>query len=496
MKAIIIDGYVDEPAVFGVPPYISPYARYVYGCYAYFGVEPEYLTIDTLRKQDLWNSLDHYDQIVLIGGISVPGKYIGGHPLTYRDIIRIGENAHEPLKIIYGPFVNGYSLKGGNAAVSLDERIEELYDCPVTGNIETYMFHLLNGDYPPEDISKEEEITDMVAPLGGGILKKIPNYPYVICEIEVSSGCERETHCSFCTEPLFHGKYSERKSDSIHREIKELYKNGARYFRLGRAANILAYGDNGSGLNVAAIETLYAGIRENAPDLKMLHTDNANPGYISHYERQAAEAIQVICKYNTEGDIFSFGVESFDPVVQKKNNLGISSEDVFKAIRIVNENGSGRKPNIPNLLPGINLIFGLIGESKASYEMNFDALKKIYDEGLMLRRINLRQVMISPNTPLWNYRQTNRLKFHKPLFKKLKDRIRDQIDHEMLKRVFPLNTIIEEIIPEFHDGNITFGRKLGTYSILVGIREKLPLGIPVNVKVSEYGKRSITGEVI
>ncbi len=31
MKVVILDGYVDEPSNFGVPPYISPYPRYVAG---------------------------------------------------------------------------------------------------------------------------------------------------------------------------------------------------------------------------------------------------------------------------------------------------------------------------------------------------------------------------------------------------------------------------------------------------------------------------------
>ncbi len=496
LKAIIIDGYVDEPAVFGVPPYISPYVRYAYGCYAYYGVEPDFLTIDRVRKEELWNSLDHYDHLVLIGGVSVPGKYIGGNPVTYSEIMKIGETAGNPLKIIYGPFTNGYSLKGANEAKSIDEKILGLYDCPVTGNLETYLFHLLKGDYPDESIAKEPEITELAAEYSGRVITKHPNFPYVICEIEVSSGCERASYCTFCTEPLFHGKYSQRHTKGIHKEISVLSAHGAKYFRLGRAANIIAYGDNGLGPDVSKIEELYAGIRENAPDLKMLHTDNANPGYIAKHAKEARKILEKICKYNTEGDILSFGVESFDPVVQKKNNLGNTNEEILNAIRIVNETGGFRKDSLPCLLPGINLIFGLIGETKQTYEIDFDHLKQIYDEGLMLRRINLRQVMISPNTPLWNYRQEHKLKFHKPLFKKLKERIRDEIDHEMLKRVFPPGTLIEEIIPEFHDGNITFGRRLGTYSILVGIRQKLELRKPVNIRVTEYGKRSVTGEVM
>lgn len=33
MCCVVIDGYVDEPAVLGVPPYVSTYVRYVAGAF-------------------------------------------------------------------------------------------------------------------------------------------------------------------------------------------------------------------------------------------------------------------------------------------------------------------------------------------------------------------------------------------------------------------------------------------------------------------------------
>ena len=53
MKALIIDGYVDEPACLGVPPYLSPYPRYIAGALRERGLPEKdihYLTIDTLRE--------------------------------------------------------------------------------------------------------------------------------------------------------------------------------------------------------------------------------------------------------------------------------------------------------------------------------------------------------------------------------------------------------------------------------------------------------------
>ncbi len=48
--AYILDGYVDEPACLGVPPYISPYIRTVAGALAAHGFTVRYLTIDQLRN--------------------------------------------------------------------------------------------------------------------------------------------------------------------------------------------------------------------------------------------------------------------------------------------------------------------------------------------------------------------------------------------------------------------------------------------------------------
>ncbi|MFA7303754.1 MAG: radical SAM protein, partial [Methanoregula sp.] len=79
--AIIIDGYVDEPACLGVPPYISPYIRTVAGALISYGFSVRYLTIDQLRTGPAKvNELSRADLLVMIAGVTVPGKYLGGTP--------------------------------------------------------------------------------------------------------------------------------------------------------------------------------------------------------------------------------------------------------------------------------------------------------------------------------------------------------------------------------------------------------------------------------
>jgi len=502
MKAIILDGYVDEPALFGVPPFLSTYVRYAWGAYRHFGVEAEYRTIDQVRRENSWETLDSADHLVIIGGVSVPGKYAGGAPLSYSELTKIAAQCPNPLKILFGAFsyrdtdsATHQKTPSRPARASVKDPLKAI-ECVVTGNLETYLYGLLSGKNPPEDIGKDPEITEICALAGAGVVDRHPNFPNLICELEVSTGCERRSHCSFCSEPVFHPRFQSRDPEAILTEVAALGERGVKRFRLGRAANILAYGDRGEGPDPFALLRIYRGIRERVPDLRTLHTDNTNPQYIADHPVASAKILETISEYNTPGDILSFGVESFDEGVIRSNNLGTRVESIYEAIKLVNEIGGFRKEGIPALLPGINLIAGLIGETKRTFEKNFDALKMILEKGWLLRRINLRQVMVFPKTPLSAYRQTHFLPFYTREFRRFKEKVRTEIDRPMLERVFPVGTVIPDVIMEYREGNNTFGRPLWTYGILIGIRSPLPIGKKVTVSVTEYGFRSLTGELI
>jgi radical SAM superfamily enzyme with C-terminal helix-hairpin-helix motif len=104
--------------------------------------------------------------------------------------------------------------------------------------------------------------------------------------------------------------------------------------------------------------------------------------------------------------------------------------------------------------------------------------------------------MVFPKTPLSAYRQTHFLPFHTREFRRFKEKVRTEIDRPMLERVFPVGTVIPDVITEYREGNNTFGRPLWTYGILIGIRSTLPIGKKVTISVTEYGFRSLTGELI
>ena len=169
-----------------------------------------------------------------------------------------------------------------------------------------------------------------------------------------------------------------------------------------------------------------------------------------------------------------------------------------KSIEILNEIGGKRsETGLPYLLPGINLLYGLRGETKETFKINYNYLKDIYDKGLMLRRINIRQVVPFFGTEL-TIKDVEKAKKRKNLFLSFKEKIRKEIDNPMLKRVVPKGTILKNVFVEVKErDDLFFGRQFGSYPILVGIKEKnLKIGEFVDVEVIDYGRRSITGRVI
>jgi Uncharacterized Fe-S oxidoreductase len=151
--------------------------------------------------------------------------------------------------------------------------------------------------------------------------------------------------CAFCTETLY-GPPQYRSKEGIKSEIAALSKNGAVHFRIGRQPDILTW-HAGSGEfptpRPDLLEQLFSSIRVAAPNLKTLHIDNVNPGTIARHPEKAEEALSVIIRHHTPGDIAAFGMETADPEVIEANNLKATTEMVMDAIRIVHEIGSVRR---------------------------------------------------------------------------------------------------------------------------------------------------------
>ncbi|MEZ0346133.1 MAG: radical SAM protein, partial [Infirmifilum sp.] len=225
----------------------------------------------------------------------------------------------------------------------------------------------------------------------------------------------------------------------------------------------------------------------------VLHIDNVNPGTIAHHREEAREALKVIVEYHTPGDVAALGVESADPRVVKANNLKASPEESLEAIRVINEVGARRGWNgMPELLPGINFVLGLKGETKETYERNLEFLRQIMREGLLVRRVNIRQVLALPGTPMWPVGDSV-IRRHKALFRAFKRRVREEFDRPMLQRVVPKGTVLRDLYVEAHEGKYSLARQVGSYPILVYVPERLPIAARLDVAVVEHGYRSVKG---
>ena len=507
IEATIVDGYVDEPAHFGVPPYVSTYPRYTAGALVDAGIAPEnvtYHTIDELREDSAkWADVEDADLIIYVGGMTVPGKYVGGTPAEPDEVRKMAWTA-DGTSLMGGPVKFGVGERNEGASETTRDDLD--FDFVAKGDVEAAAFDLVESSLEGfGDRMRDNAEIDRWAEEGAFIIEQHPNHPeYLICELETSRGCPYR--CSFCTEPLY-GDPSFRAPPSVVQEVAGLYERGARHFRIGRQADILAYGGDGEAPNPEALRQLYGGIREVAPDLGTLHLDNMNPITIVKWPDLARKGIRVIAEHNTPGDTAAFGLESADPVVQEANNLNVSAEECFEAVQVVNEVAGwrpGEDPEdtstwgesaayrLPKLLPGINLVHGLKGEREETFEHNRQFLQCVYDEGLLVRRVNIRQVMAFAGTEM-SGTGAQIARDHKQQFKRYKKEVREEIDRPMLRRLAPPGTVLPDVHLEYHQDGKTFGRQLGTYPLLVGIPGERPLGTTLDVAVVDHGFRSVTG---
>jgi radical SAM superfamily enzyme with C-terminal helix-hairpin-helix motif len=475
----ILDCYTDEPAGLGVPPYLGTYPRYLAGS---LDEIPNYITIDDLRSlkdinkkksiqktnikkynttrsaEEVHKILNSTSELVIIAGVHTPGKYLSAVPGTLKEIIQLTKELN-CKKILTGPAVYGTSTEGGKFAERVDLRnFDKIHDFK----------------FSYEDISN-------FAVKGAEIVKQIPQLR--IIELETSKGCSRKEHCSFCTEPI-KNKISFRSSKDILKEAKALSKLGVKHFRLGKQSDYYSHPD--------AIDIIKDIRKECNP--KVLHIDNVNP--VNVVSKKGIEITKAIVKYGTEGNTAAFGAESFDPEVIVQNKLNADPEVTYEAGRILNKYGAEKGENgMPRFLPGINLLFGLIGESKTTNEHNMSWLKRFMDEGLLIRRINVRQVDIFEGTPIYNTVGNKFIKKNKKFYWKWRNEIRQTIDFPMLKRLVPEGTVIKNVRMEIYDGNTTFGRQIGTYPLIVGVKERLELNKFYNIEIIGHMLRSVIGKV-
>lgn len=139
----------------------------------------------------------------------------------------------------------------------------------------------------------------------------------------------------------------------------------------------------------------------------------------------------------------------------------------MRAIDNVNEAGAGVGPRgLPVLLPGLNLIYGLPGETHRTHYENLRWLVRILDDGYLCHRINVRQALAHPGTPFaeaHNKEEPPSVEH----FDTWKADISYVFDQPMKARVYPAGRKVHGLHSFFVTSRGTWYRRLGSYSIQV-----------------------------
>ena len=509
---LILDGYEDEPAAFGVPPYVGFHIRYVCGVLEQHKIDYTYMTIDQWRltsqqeREDLLRSTDGF---VCIAGAVVPGRYIRGTPISRKESTELIRLLPRDIPALFG----GWAVRGWKQQGWLPLR-SNLF-LAVQDTDATLNQFLKNGTWKHERRNAEE--WTKWAQLGA-TSKAVTNHPDLgtdenkgplTYEVEVYQGCVRfKRGCKFCIEPK-KGIPIWRTPEDIIREVQLAHDSGVQHVRLGGMTDTYTYMAEGVKdleypiPNPEPIAQLLHGLRED-DRLGILHTDNGNPSIIAENIEPSTEITKTLVETLSDGAVLSFGLESADPSVHAANWLNCDAQQLKTALRLINQYGRGRgERGLPKLLPGLNFIAGLNGERPETYDMNLNLLRELRNEGLLLRRINIRQV---EGEGFQEIPQSE--------FKQFKSAVRETIDTPLLQELFPLGHVLRDVHWETHDGRtrlpvhlteehtgnsihgragLTFGRQIGAYPILIGVPYHIPLESSSTIMITGHGARSITG---
>lgn len=495
---VILDCYTVEPSGLGVPPYLSTYVRTAYAALARARPQApiKYLTIDDVRwclaggrpltEPPLSDALTYSAttnrdkaiellrdaaEVLVVAGDKVPSLHLHAVNGSLQEIARALACVRGRC-VLLGPLAT-HALAEPAAYAGL---FDAVHTHTVTSN------DVLTGSRAAADFAHlRADRVDYEE-----LVQQMRWRP--IAEIELYRGCTRRRFCTFCNEPVKAEQVEFRDVDDVLEEIALLYAAGVRNFRLGQQTCFFSYQRR----NEEAIRALLAGIREACPELEVLHIDNADPlAVASPAGRRIAK---LVAEYCGEGNCAPMGIESFDPEVIKRNVLTCTPEALLRAVEHVNEAGAERGPGgLPRFLPGLNLIYGLPGETHRTHAANLTWLQRIFDAGMLCHRTNLRQARVFPGTPLAAMRQEQ-----PPPSVERFEGWKSDIDHcwdqPMKARVYPTGSRITGLRAFFVTNRGTWYRRLGSYPIqIVEPETAAELGTRADLTVTGHAPRLIYG---
>ncbi|SDH97829.1 Radical SAM superfamily enzyme with C-terminal helix-hairpin-helix motif [Sinosporangium album] len=497
---VILDCYTVEPSGLGVPPYLSTYARAAYGALrtAHPRARIAYLTIDDVRwclnggqpheqpplsdrltysatanREQALQLLGEAAVTVVIAGDAVPSVHLQAQNGSVEEIAR-ALACTRGRRVLLGPLAN-YALADPAAYGGMFDAVHT---------------HTLTSADLTEGTRQAAPYDRLAADRGDyhGLIDQLSWTP--VAEIELYRGCTRRRFCDFCNEPVKAPVVNFRTVEDVLGEVALLYGAGLRHFRLGQQTCFFSYMNR----DVATIEKLLAEIRNSAaPDLMALHIDNADPLAVA--SPSGAKIAHLVATYCTEGNCAPMGIESFDPAVIKRNVLTCTPDILRRAVEHVNQAGAHVGPGgLSMLLPGLNLIYGLPGESHRTHYENLAGLVRILDAGLLCHRINVRQARAYPGTPLAAMQEREPLPSVEH-FTSWKADIDNIFDQPMKQRVYPIGRKITSLHSFFVTSRGTWHRRLGSYPIQVVERDTArPLYGAADMTITDHAPRYVYGE--
>ncbi|MFH9071337.1 radical SAM protein [Streptomyces alboflavus] len=496
---VILDAFTVEPSGLGVPPYLSTYVRAAWS--ALTTAQPEadvrYLTIDDVRwclaggkpavdpplsdpltysattnRTQAVDLLHRADRVVVIAGDKVPSVHLHAVNGSLEEIAR-AMACVRGQRILLGP-LSTYALESPAEYAGLFDAVHT-HTLTADG--------LAGGSRTPAAYGMlRKERRDF-----GGLVAQMLWRP--IAELELYRGCTRRRFCNFCSEPSKSPLVVFRDVSDVIEEAGQLYDAGVRNFRLGQQTCFFSYQHRSED----AIHTLLAGIRDRCPDLEVLHIDNADPLAVA--APVGLRIAKLVAEFCTEGNCAPMGIESFDQVVIERNTLTCTPEILRRAVEHINDAGAERGPGgLPKLLPGLNLIYGLPGETHATHIANLTHLTNILEAGLLCHRTNVRQVRAFPGTPLAEEGLPGPLPSVEH-FASWKADIDHGWDQPMKERVYPHGLEVPGLHSYFVSDRGTWFRRLGSYSIQIVERgAAVPVATDAALRVTGHAPRLIYGE--
>lgn len=462
---VILDCYTDEHSGYGVPPFLNTHPRYLAGALSLTGRRVFYLTIDDLRyaNANVTTTREHFSR-----------KDIR-NTTRNRDIAQSLLSTAETVFVLMGQFVD---YEYSSALPPRPTEVEQLIAAAPGKKVLIYVLSTMEEGgfrigrafkpglfsafttHPAHEFVLGKSVSyhelHEIAVRGAAIVSQLSNLAVV--EIETGRGCNWKPGCAFCVETALRLQPQYRTPESIIAEVGALYSQGARFFRLGRQPNLFDYMDG----DPSSMERLLRGIRETCPEIQTLHVDNTSPQDV--VTTSGREIARLIATYCTSGNIGSFGVESFDPEVRQKNRLNGTVDQIIEAIEVFNEVGGTRGPDgLPIFLPGLNLIYGLNGQTERTLETNLLYLRKILDSGLMTRRTFIRGL-----TDMTGYLTEDSKQFLRRKGEGLahwQEMIEKEFVIPMLQRVAPKGAVIRNARAELWTERGTIFRQMATCAI-------------------------------